>query len=148
MMPAVTNTEAANQEMKLSSRISWCGELRDCSEGDGNKGLVHQQSWPHRFRAHDSASTLDERGLWGGGSSSSGPTEGVAAWTRPLGKKSRNHPSKKLYGAWPGIIVGSSSVARMHGMKVPASIEASPFMGPRQGRVYACPSVRVFALSS
>ena len=31
-------------------------------------------------------------------------------------------------------------------MKVPASIEASPFMGPRQGRVYACPSVRVFAL--
>jgi hypothetical protein len=35
----------------------------------------------------------------------------------------------------------------MHGMKVPASIEgASRFMGPRQGRVYACPSVLAFAL--
>jgi hypothetical protein len=32
-------------------------------------------------------------------------------------------------------------------MKVPASIEAaSRFMGPRQGRVYACPSVLAFAL--
>ena len=32
-------------------------------------------------------------------------------------------------------------------MKVPASIEAaSRSMGPRQGRVYACPSVLAFAL--
>src|SRR3954464_2786679 len=35
----------------------------------------------------------------------------------------------------------------MHGMKVPAFIEAATrFMRPREGRVYACPSVLAFAL--
>ena len=91
MMPAVTNTEAANQEKKLSSRVSLVrcltGLLRG---GGGNRGLVHQ---PHRFQARELASTLDERG-W----SSSGPTE-VWLHGHDLGGKAREITrAKKLYG--------------------------------------------------
>jgi hypothetical protein len=57
MMPAVTNTEAANQEKKLSSRVSLVrcltGLLRG---GGGNKGLTvcghigfKPASWPPRL---------------------------------------------------------------------------------------------------
>src|SRR4051812_7961263 len=71
MMPAVTNTEAANQEKKLSSRVSLVRCLTGCSEaGAATRGLFINTLRPHRFQARDLASTLDERG-W----SSSGPTE-------------------------------------------------------------------------
>jgi len=64
-MAAVTNTEAANQEKKLSSRVSLVrcltGLLRG---GGGNKGLVHQHSAAASVSSSELASTLDERGLW------------------------------------------------------------------------------------
>ena len=48
----------------------------------------------------------------------------------PLGKTSGNYPSEELYGP-ARYHARTESVTRMHGMKVPASIEAaSRFMGP------------------
>ena len=64
MMPAVTNTEAANQEMKLSSRVSLVRCLTRLLRGGGNKGLVHQHSVAAPVSSPREASTLDERGLW------------------------------------------------------------------------------------
>ena len=79
-------------------------------------------SWPPR---------LTNAGGW----SSSGPTE-VWLHGHDLGGKAREITrAKKLY-VLARYHSRTESVARMRGMKVPASIEAaSRFMGPRQGRV-------------
>src|SRR6476620_10017544 len=104
MTPAVTNTEAANQEKKLSSRVSLVrcltGLLRG---GGGNKRLVHQHSacrigfkpgsWPPRL-TNAVGHPADHRG--------------VAAWTRPRGKSSGNHPSEEII--WPGEVSFSDRV--------------------------------------
>src|SRR3954469_21139622 len=63
------------------------------------------------------------------------------------GEKLGKSPERRNYMVLARYHSRTESVARMRGMKVPASIEAaSRFMGPRQGRVYACPSVLAFAL--
>ena len=89
-MPAVTNTEAANQEKKLSSRLSQVrcltGLLRG---GGGNKGLVYQHSAAASV-SRELASTLDERG-WS--------SSGVAAWIRP----------RSSAWSWPDLAKASGS---------------------------------------
>jgi hypothetical protein len=63
------------------------------------------------------------------------------------GEKLGKSPERRNYMVLARYHSRTESVARMRGMRVPASIEAaSRFMGPRQGRVYACPSVLAFAL--
>ena len=63
------------------------------------------------------------------------------------GEKLGKSPERTKYMVLARYHSRTESVARMRGMKVPASIEAaSRFMGPRQGLVYACPSVLAFAL--
>ena len=83
MMPPVTNTEAANQETKLSSRVSLVRCLTGLLRGGRQQGLLINALWSHRFQARELASTLDERG-W----SSSGPTE-VWLHGHDLGGKAR-----------------------------------------------------------
>ena len=63
-----------------------------------------------------------------------------------LGKSSGKHPERRNYMFWPGIIHERVS-GKDAWYKGPASIEAaSRFMGPRQGRVYACSGAVAFAL--
>ena len=59
-----------------------------------------------------------------------------------LGEKLGKSPERRNYMVLARYHFRTESVG-----KDPASIEAaSRFMGPRQGRVYACPSVLAFAL--
>jgi hypothetical protein len=108
MMPAVTNTEAANQEKKLSSRVSMVRCLTGLLRGEaGNKGPVHQHSAAASVSSPRVGSTLDERGLW--------EAVGHPADQRRCGcmdttsrEKLEKSPEQENYMAWPGIILGSS----------------------------------------
>ena len=102
-MPAVTNTEAANHEKILSSRVSLVRYLTGLLRGGGgNKGLVINTLRTHRFQARELASTLDERG-W----SSSGPTEGWMDTTS--GEKLGKSPERRII--WFGQVSFSDRVS-------------------------------------
>src|SRR3954471_12245869 len=98
MMPAVTNTEAANQEMKLSSRVSLVRCLTGLLRGGRQQGacsstLCGRIGFKQRVGLHAGRT----RSV-GGGWSSSGPTE-VWLHGHDLGGKAREITrAKKLYG--------------------------------------------------
>ena len=107
MRPTVTNTEAANQETKLSSRVSLVRCLTGLLRGGGNKGLAHQHSVVASVSSPRVASTLDERDLW--------EAVGHPADQRRCGcmdttsrEKLEKLPEQENYMVWPGIILGSS----------------------------------------
>ena len=136
MMPAVTNTEAANQEKIVQPSLAGAVPHGVAPEvGAATSRLLINTLPAASFQARELASTLDERG-W----SSSGPPR-CGCMDTTSGEKLGNHPSEKLYGFGAGIIFGPSEWARIGIYRSGVSLHRS-----RQGRVYACPSVLAFAL--
>jgi hypothetical protein len=64
--------------------------------------------WPPRFQARERP-PRSTNAVFGRRLVIRRTNEGVAAWTRPLGKSSRNHPSKKII--WPGQVLFSDRVS-------------------------------------
>ena len=88
-MPAVTNTEAANQETKLSSRVSLVRCLTGLLRGGRQQGLLINALWSHRFQAPESP-PRSMNAIFGRRLVIRRTNGGVAAWTRPRGKSSGN----------------------------------------------------------